>query len=226
MKMLNTAILLIKKDIQLEKNTGQLSGAILLFALLAGTIFSMAFLPGQNQLRNFFPGIYWFTQIFSVMLVLNRSFIRDGENSCQTAILMAPITREMLLLARIFANYLLFLLLSVIISPVLFILFDAFPDSASFWLLPVVLLVNYGLASTGSLLAALATSTRISDILLPVLLLPVLIPLILSAIEATRALYISPLDQRQLIFWLLFMVIYNLISTLTGYLLSPYLMTE
>ncbi len=111
MEMLKTAILLIKKDIQLEKNTGQLSGAILLFALLAGTIFSMAFLPGQNQLQNFFPGIYWFTQIFAVMLVLNRSFIRDTENSCQTAILMAPISREMLLLARIFANYLLFFII-------------------------------------------------------------------------------------------------------------------
>ena len=226
MEMLKTAILLIKKDIQLEKNTGQLSGAILLFSLLAGTIFSMAFLPGQNQLQNFFPGIYWFTQIFAVMLVLNRSFIRDTENSCQTAILMAPISREMLLLARIFANYLLFLLLSLIISPVLFILFDAIPVSGPFWLLPIVLLVNYGLASTGSLLAALATSTRISDILLPVLLLPVLIPLILAAIETTRVLYFSQLDYNQLYFWLLFMLIYNIISTLISYLLAPYLMTE
>ncbi|MFW5789798.1 MAG: heme exporter protein CcmB [Bacillota bacterium] len=226
MKMLKTTFLLIKKDIQLEKNTAQLSSAGLLFALLAGIIFSMAFLPGQDQLPNFFPGIYWFTQVFAVMLILNRSFSRDTENSCQTAILMAPITREMLLLARIFANYLLFLLLSIIISPVLFILFDAFPVSGLFWLLLIVLLVNYGLAASGSLLAALTTSTRISDILLPVLLLPVLIPLILAAIETTRALYYSQLNHNQLYTWLLFIIIYNLISTLISYLLAPYLMIE
>lgn len=224
MKAIKTALLLVKKDLRLELNTGQLTGSLLLFALLAGTLFSMAFLPGRDQLRHFFPGIYWFTQIFAVLLVLNRSFLRDKENETQVILLLAPLQRETMLLARTAANYLLFLFLSLIISPVLFILFDGFPVSGPAWLVVIVLLINYGLAAIGSLLAALATSTRISDILLPVLLLPILIPLILAAVEMTRLLYSSQLDFNSLYFWLLFTLIYNVVATTISYLLAPYLL--
>ncbi len=226
LKFARALLVLVKKDLLLEFNTGQLSGTVLLFALIGGTIFSMSFLPGQDNVQALFPGIYWFTQIFAALLILNRSFLRDTENSCQEAILLAPILRETFLSARIIFNYLIFLFLAVIISPVLFILFEAFPVSGAFWFPLLVLLINLGLAANGSLLAALATSTRFSDLLLPVLLLPVLIPLVLAAVEGTRLFYYPELDQASLYFWLLFIILYDAVCLLINFILAPYLLKE
>ena len=226
MKFTRALLVLVKKDLRLEFNTGQLSGTVLLFALIGGTIFSMSFLPGQENIQALFPGIYWFTQIFAALLILNRSFLRDTENSCQEAILLAPISRETFLTARIIFNYLIFLFLAIIISPVLFILFEAFPFSAVHWFPVLVLLVNLGLVANGSLLAALATSTRFSDLLLPVLLLPVLIPLILAAVEGARLFYYPEMDLASLYFWLVFIILYDAVCLLVNFILAPYLLKD
>jgi len=225
-KFTQALLVLVKKDLRLEFNTGQLSGTVLLFALIGGTIFSMSFLPGQDNVQTLFPGIYWFTQIFAALLILNRSFLRDTENSCQEAILLAPISRDIFLTARIVFNYLIFLFLAVIISPVLFILFEAFPLTAIHWFPVLVLLVNLGLAANGSLLAALATSTRFSDLLLPVLLLPVLIPLILAAVEGARLFYYPEMDLASLYFWLVFIILYDAVCLLVNFILAPYLLKD
>jgi len=216
--------ILIKKDLRLEANTGQLVGTMLLFALIAGTIFSMSFLPGQENIAAFFPGIYWFTIIFAALLILNRSFHRDKKNSCQEAILLAPVSQENYLLAKLIFNYMLLLLLTIIISPVLVILFSAYPRGSLGWLIIIILLVNLGLAANGTLLAALATATKFSEILLPILLLPVLIPLILAAVEGTRLFYITAFQFSELQFWLLFIILYDSICVMLTVILAPYLL--
>ncbi len=222
MKFIRTILTLLYKEAALEINTGQLLGSMFLFALLSGVIFSMTFGAG-GQSRAYFPGVFWFSQIFAVLLILNRSISREKENSCLEIIILAGSSREAIMAARTAANFLLFVLLSLIIIPVFFVLFDINFSWHILQILLVVLIFQLGMAVTGSIMSFLVNLTRLGELLLPVLLLPLLLPLVLGATEATE-LALQQVWNQNFNFWLLLMLFYDVVYFLVSIWLAPYLL--
>ncbi len=222
MNFLRTVRTLVYKEVLLEINTGQLLGAMLLFALISGIIFSMSFGAGVS-VQEYFPGIYWFSQVFSVLLVLNRSIAREKENNCLEIIILAGSSREAVMAARIAANFLFFILLSLLITPVFLLLFDIFPGVVVLYLIPVVLLTQLGLAVTGAIMSFLVSFTRLGSLLLPLLLLPLLVPLILGAVQSVEIIIGGAISG---IFWqwLLLIALFDMVYFTVSMWLSPYLL--
>ena len=222
MNFFKTILTLLYKEGALELNTGQLIGSMFLFALLAGVIFSMTLGVG-GEITTYFPGVFWFSQIFAVLLILNRSIAREKENNCLEIIILSGSSREAVMSARIIANFFLFVLLSIVITPVFFVLFDMTLSWHILQLLLIVLTFQVGMAITGSIMSFLVNLTRMGELLLPVLLLPLLLPLILGATEATE-LAIQQIWNETFNFWLLLMLIYDLVYFTAAIWLSPYLL--
>ncbi len=222
MSFLLTVRNLLYREMRLELNTGQLLGAMLLFSLLAAVLFSMAFSPGAD-IAAYFPGVFWFSQVFAVLLVLNRAISREKENGCLELVILAGSSREAVMVARILANLIFFLLLSLIITPIFSFLFDLFLGRYLFYLLLVVLVFQLGLAITGSIMSYLVSLTRLSGLLLPVLLLPLLLPLLLGAVETT-SLLLGQFRSGSFYFWIMFMLLYDLIYFALAVWAAPYLL--
>ncbi|SDM35218.1 heme exporter protein CcmB [Halarsenatibacter silvermanii] len=223
MGFFSTIRTLLYREIRLELNTGQLVGSMLFFALLAGILFSMVFTAGLDE-TDYFPGVYTFSHLFAILLILNRAIARERENGCLELIMLAGSSREAVMISRITANYLFFILISIFITPVFLLLFDLhIPPAGILQLALVILIFQAGLAVTGSILAFLVSYTRLGNLLLPVLLLPLLIPLLLGTVESI-SLALGGTWNQSFTFWLLLMLTYDLVYFTAAVWLSPYLL--
>jgi len=183
----STAFIILKKDLLSEFRTKEVFNSSVVFALIVIVIFSMAFEPSSSQARELSGGLLWIAFAFSAMLALSRTFAREVPNDCLLGLEMAPISPAAIYMGKLLSNILFLGLLEVILLPVFAIFYNVRIWDAGPALLLIVLLGSWGLSAVGTTFAAIATSVRLREIMLPVLLFPIQIPLILSLVEATTA---------------------------------------
>lgn len=128
------------------------------------------------------PGILWVTFVFAALLGLNRSFQREKEQSSIEGLMMAPMPRSAIYLSKMIGNYLFLLTIELFALPVMIGLFNV---SLPWVIIPLLLAGTLGLSAIGTIFAAMASNTRLRDVLLPLMLLPVMIPLLIGAVQAT-----------------------------------------
>lgn len=174
-----------RKDALSEMRTKETVSSVLVFALLVIVIFNFAFGGVAETMRLVAPGILWVTFAFAGVLSLTRSFIPEKEEGCLEGMMICPMGREVIYVGKMLSSLLFMLVIEAVALPVFILLFNL--NVFSLELVVVTLLTTVGFVSVGTLFSALAVNTRAREMVLPVLFLPVIVPLIIAAVNASEA---------------------------------------
>jgi heme exporter protein B len=209
---------LLLKDLRLELRTRDTLVAMLLFAVVVMLIFQFALGARDDDLSPGAGGIMWATLALTAVLGVGRSWVPEREQRVLDGILSAPVPRLVLLVAKAGAIYAYLLAVEIVVVPLTSLFFVRSPDVADLGLILVVcLLANLGIAILGSLLACLALFARARELLLPVLFLPSLLPVVIAATGATRAVSAGTNDLAEYRGYCLFLGVYAVIFGLVAY---------
>ncbi len=223
---MRAAATIARKDLMVELRTKESVPAMALFAITTFVIFHFG-LDRDRLEGELAAGVLWVTLLFAAILGINRLFVAEREQGGFDGILMAPIERTALLIAKTGALLVYLLALELIALPV----FALFFISDGFWealprLLVVTVLADIGLAVVGAMLASIAVNTRARDLLLPLLLLPLTVPVVIAAASATKPLLSLPLDTSGWGKWLAVLALYDLVFGLLAYAVFDFLMED
>ncbi|KPL82566.1 cytochrome C biogenesis protein [Thermanaerothrix daxensis] len=211
------------KDLAAEWRSRELLSAMLVFALLVIFIFNFA-LELQTQLRaGLSAGILWVTLIFAGTLGLNRSLAVEKDRGCLDGLLLAPVDRAAIYAGKALANWVFMLIVAAIMLPLFGIFYNASLVLPGVVL--VVLLGAEGYVAVGTLLASMAVQARTRDILLPILLFPVVIPVVVAAVKATGG-YLQALPLEEIRPWLNLLGVYDVIFTSVAFMVFDSILEE
>ncbi len=217
---------LVARDLRAELRTREVLATTVVFPLLVLLVFRFAFEVGDAVgLRAAAPGVIWASALFASILSLTRSFATEREDDRLHGLLLAPVDRGTIYLAKLFAN-LLFLLLVQAVTLAAFALFfnvSLLPGLRT--LLPVVLLGSVGISAVGTLFAAMSVNTRAREALLPLLLFPALTPVLLAVLEYTRRSLGAAPDGGGAR-WMATLIAYDLVFVTAGWLLFEHVVEE
>lgn len=214
---------IMKKDVTSEFRSREVLSSMFVFAILVIVIFNFAFDLRVENKETVAPGVLWVAIVFAGMLGLNRSFISEKDKGCMEGLLLCPVDRSAIYLGKMAGNLLFMLAMEAIVLPV----FAAFFNLPMFGprLLLVVLLGTIGFATVGTLFSAVAVHTKTREIMLPILLLPVAIPVLVAAVKATGDLLASvpPPTEGP---WLGILVGFDVIFLTAAFLTFEYVFQE
>ncbi len=186
--VLSSALAIARKDMLIELRSRSVILSAVTFAVLALTIFFFAWDPTAVASIDLAPGVLWVIFTFSGLLGLHRSFGVEQPTRAMDALLAAPVSREAVYLGKLIGNLGFVIVVQAISLPAVALLYNV-PVSGYVWpLIGVVLLAAVGLVSVGTLFSSMAVSTRLAELLLPLLALPFFVPVILPAAQATARL--------------------------------------
>ncbi len=215
---------LVLKDVAVELRRKETVLSMVMFGLLIMVIFSFAFDSTQVQTELVAPGSLWVALTFAGMIGLNRALAIDLDNDALQGLLVAPVSRGTLYAAKVGSNFL-FMLLADVVVLVLFVVFnDRNVDSSVLWLGLVALIGTLGFAIVGTILSMLAASTRMREVMLPVLQIPITLPLIISAVGATIAIMDD--DAEAFGVFVNMMVAFDIIFFAISYMVFDYVVEE
>jgi heme exporter protein B len=177
---------IVQKDLQAELRSRELVATMLLFAFLSILVFSFALQLDRLAREEAVAGILWVTVVFASLLGLNRSMGMERENGSMDAMLLAPIQREAIFVGKLLGNFIFTLIVGLLLLPLMSLLYNM--NLLSFWLLAILFLGILGVSIAGTLLAAMTVQTRAREALLPIVMLPVVLPLLLAAVNATNGI--------------------------------------
>lgn len=188
MKFARRAFVITWKDLLTERRTKEHLNSLAYFAVLLLFIFQFAIGPDPARIREAAPGLLWVSFILTGVLGLGRAFQAERENECLEGLLLSPIDREAIFLGKLLGNTIVMLLLSFFLLPLF-----AFFYNLDLWrylpsLLVVVFLGIFGFAVVGTLYSAMTANVRAKELLFPLLLLPLVVPVLLASVTATQIL--------------------------------------
>jgi heme exporter protein B len=198
------------KDIASEARTKSNFNAVAFFAGIMLLMFGMAIGPDNATLGAVASGVLWLAILLSGMLSFNRSYERELEAGALDALLLYPGDRRSIFVGKLLANLLFVALVEVIVVPVAAVLFTLPVARVALPLAAVFFLGTFGFVTLGTFYAAMSSRLRGREVLLPLLLFPMLIPLLLAAVHATAALLSDSLMQDAL-GWSKLLVVFDII---------------
>lgn len=197
---------MVWKDLVLEARSRELVVSVAVFGLLLVVIFNFALRPAPGQAAALAPGILWVSFAFAATLAMNRGFVRELEAGALEGLLVSPVSRDAIFLAKAAAGFIFMLLVEAALLPAYAALLGF---SALSWpLAAAILLATLGFAVIGTLFSALAAQTRSREILLPVLFFPVITPLIIAAVGASNTALAGE-NAGGLVRWLGLMAVFD-----------------
>ncbi len=220
-KVLNLAV----KDMRVELRSKERLYSMMVFSLLVMVIFNFAFDPGAEYIREVAPGILWVALVFSATLGLNKTFSGEKEQDCLQGLMLAPMDRSGIYFGKMLGNLILSFVISLITLPFFAVFFNISLAANLPMLIFVILLTMIGFISVGTLFAAISVGVKGGEMLLPLLLFPVEVPVIIAAVKATGMI----LDGQPLMdysMWLKVLAIFDLIFIVVSYLTFEYLLEE
>jgi len=214
MTFLEQVLAILWKDISCELRSKQTWMGMALFALLVLVIFNFAFDLRVDNKAAIAPGALWVAFVFASLLGLGRTIAAEREKGLMDRLLLCPVDRKAIYLAKLLGNLLFIGVVELVALPVFAALFNVPLFAGS--LLPIVLLGTLGIASVGTLFSAIASATQARELLLPLLIFPLIVPVVIGAVRATGALMVPAANEPP---WLglitAFDVIFLSISMLT-----------
>jgi len=224
MSTARAAGIMLAKELRVEFRTRELLSATIVFALVVVVLFSFAFDPTAAESRRYGPGLLWISFLFAGSLLLNPSFARERTNDTIDALRMAPISPFAILAAKMLANFIFMSLVEVVLVPVFSVLYNVSLSGIVCRLVLVLALGTVGLTVTGTVFSAISSHARLRELILPLLLLPILTPLLIGAVEATASLFVDQpeLDRT----WLALLTGFDIVFLTASWLLCDYLIEE
>jgi heme exporter protein B len=223
---LRVALLVLKKDLAIEARSREILYATLFFAVSCLLIFSVAFVKEGVPAEDAASGILWIALTFSGTLALGRTFERERYGETLRALLMAPASRPAIYVGKLLGMVLLMLTTEIVLLPMVAFLFRAPLFGRPLLLAELLVLGTIGFASVGTLFAAMLVRTRTRDVLLPILLYPITVPVIIAGVRGTSALVQAPPDEAIAMLWIGLLTGFDVVFvTLALWTFEP-LMTE
>jgi heme exporter protein B len=187
--VLRSALILAARDLRSEARTRTVLQGVLVYAALAALLFSFALGPDTETLRRFAPGLLWLALALASLLAMSRSFASEREAGTLETLLLYPVAREALFLGKLLATFALLLAVALLALGLMAALYTLRWPERPALLAAAILLGTLGLALAGTFYGAVSAQLRAREALLPLLLLPVLVPLVIAATEATDAAF-------------------------------------
>jgi heme exporter protein B len=216
---------ILGKDLRSELRTLQSLPAMALFAVTTFVIFRFG-LDRTSLSGSLAAGVLWATLLFAAVLGINRLFVAEREEGGFDAIRLAPIDRSVLFAAKVAALIVYLVALELVTVPIFgFFFLDSLAGLGP--LVPVLLLADLGLAATGTLISSMAVNSRARDLLVPLILLPLVVPLMIAATGATEPLLaLGGPGYHRFGTWLAVLGLYDLIFALLGYAVFDFLLED
>ena len=181
------------KDVRIEFRSGEILWTVSFFAATVVLVCAFAFLKGGDAEREYAPGVIWVALALAGALGLSRAFERERESDTMRALLLSPAPRTAVFLGKALAAATLIGLVAIVVTPLGVFFFDANLFHHPVPLAVALVLGTIGIALVGSVFAALLLRTRARDVLFPIVLYPLLIPLLLAGSQATAYIQIGDL---------------------------------
>jgi heme exporter protein B len=221
---------ILRKDVRTEVRTRQMISSMFVFAVLVLLVFNFTLLLDEVRAIELGPGILWVAFVFAATLGLNRSFAIEGENRCLSGLMLAPAPRSAIYFGKLLSNVLFMSAMEIFVLPLFVVFFNLSlwdlltpSELATFFL--VLLLGTVGYAAVGTILAGVAANTTMREVLLPVLLFPVSVPIVIGAAEATRLLFDENPDTTPWI-WVRVLLVFTLVFLIVSWLTFEYVIEE
>jgi heme exporter protein B len=220
---LRAMLAVVWKDLAAELRSRELLSAMLVFALLVILIFNFALDLDPRTRGSVTSGVLWVTFAFAGTLGLNRSMATEKDRGCLDGLLLTPVDRSAIYFGKAIGNLVFMLLVEAIVLPVYTILYSV--NLFNPGLVLVILLGSIGYTAVGTLLATMSVHTRTRDILLPILLFPLAIPVLIAAVKASSGfLTNAPFEEIKL--WLNLIVAYDVIFIAAAFMTFDYIVEE
>ena len=224
---------LLKKDMVEELRTKEMLTSMVLFALLTMVIFNYALgstvkTGAQLDLTGIAGGLAWTIFVFMSLLGLNRSFVHEKDEGCLDGLLLSPIDRSLIYIAKMLGNLIFLVVVEAITMPVFSIFFVTNNYLPRLWLVVLSLFLGtLGVSAVGTLLATISINTKARDLMLPILFLPLIVPVVIAAVQATGAAIAgTPEAMGNAPTWLGMLVVYDIVFMLAAYGLYDYVIGE
>jgi heme exporter protein CcmB len=221
-----TAWLVLRKDVAIEAKSWEVVTTTLFFAVACVLIFAFAFVKEGRPVEDAAAGILWIAIAFSGTLALGRTFERERYGETLRALLLAPAPRAALYVGKLLGMLVLLAVAETLLVPMIALLFQASLFSRPVLLAGLLAGGTIGFSAVGTLFAAMLVRARSRDVLLPVLLYPIIIPVIIAGVRGTAALLGAEPDEPTAIMWIGILAAFDAVFvTLALWTFEP-LMTE
>jgi len=214
---------IIWKDLAAELRSRELLSAMLVFAILVILIFNFALELDAKTRSSVTAGVLWVTFAFAGTLGLNRSMAIEKDRGCIDGLLLAPVDRSAIYFGKMIGNLIFMLIVEAVVIPIYSLLYNV--NLFNPGLIVVILLGSIGYVSVGTLLASMAVQTRTRDILLPILLFPVEIPVFIAAVKASMG-FLQGLELSEIMPWINLLIVFDLVFTAVSFMLFDYVVEE
>ena len=220
--VLRAAWLIARKDLRVEARNREIAYTTLFFAMACVLVFAFAFVVEGRPIADASAGILWVAVAFSGTLALGRAFERERQSETLRALLLAPVERAAVYLGKLIALLILMIGVELVIVPVIAVLFAA-PLGRAPWLLTGLIATGtIGFAAVGTLFAAMLVRVQSRDVLLPVLLYPIVVPVIIAGVRGTAAIFATEPNLDVAETWLTMLIFFDAVFvTLALWLFAP-----
>jgi len=220
-----TLIRIFYKDLVLELKSKDIINSMLFYALIIIVIFSFVITSGSKVYNELSVGIIWIAIVFSGVLGLNRAVLIETVNDSIVALMLAPVDISAIFFGKVLSITIFILLMEIIIIPVFTVFYNINIFAEGIFPIYFLLFGTYGFALLGSLFSFMTVKTRAKELLLPLLLLPLIIPILLAGIKGI-SLYMGAETSDDYIKWFKLLVAFDIIFTLVIYMLIDKIFEE
>jgi heme exporter protein CcmB len=207
--VLRVAWLIARKDLTVEARSRELASTTLFFAVSCVLVFSFAFVRDGRAIEGAAAGILWVAIAFAGTLALGRTFERERQSETLRALLLAPVERAAVYLGKLIGLLMLMTAVELVLVPLVGLLFDAPVGRAPLLLAGLVVTGTLGFAAVGTLFAAMLVRAHSRDVLLPILLYPMTVPVIIAGVRGTSAIFGAEPNLELATMWLGILVFFD-----------------
>jgi len=221
---MSPVIAIVFKDIVIEMRSKESVSSMLMFGVLVLTIFSFAFEPSSIERSLIAPGTLWVAFSFAAILGLNRSLAMEIDNDCLQGLLLAPVDRGNLYIGKVASNFTFMMIAEVIVLPI-FVIFNNLKFNLQFLKIAgIAVLGTFAIAAIGSILSTISANTRMKEVMLPVLQIPLTVPVVISSVEATSMVLSG--DTKGISSWLYLLAGFSIVYLTVSYLVFEFVVEE
>jgi heme exporter protein B len=222
--LVRATLAIAKKDLAIELRTREITVSTGFFAVLIAAITSLSFFVDDALSRNVAPGVLYVAVAFSAVLAISRSWGREREQDAMRALLVAPIPRLAIYLGKAISTLAFLVVVEAILLPLVALLYHVdFGDVLS-ELVGILLLATLGIVLAGTLFGAMTVKTSARDLMLSVVLFPLITPVLLGAVVATRELLGH--NEAEVIAWIKILLAYDVVVGLAASVMFDPLVSE
>ena len=209
--MMRVAWLILRKDLTVEVRSMEIVYTTLFFAVSCVLVFAFALVREGRAPEDGAAGILWIAVMFAGNLALGRTFERERQSETLRALLLGPAPRPAVYVGKLLGILALLFGAELLLVPLVALLFQARLLAHPFWLIAILATGTVGFAAVGTLFAAMLIRARSRDVLLPVLLYPVTVPVIIAGVRGTATLLQPEFDGGLVRFWLALLVCFDVV---------------